>query len=113
MGKPDNSSAWNDDDIQSAGIVLEQLGIALESSRLFEETTSRAEREQMVTEITTKIRSTTDPQHMLETAIEELKQILGTENIRIKPITLPQQQDSGQDRSNTTKQSRINKTPNK
>ncbi|OQX62254.1 MAG: hypothetical protein B5M51_06390, partial [Anaerolinea sp. 4484_236] len=46
---------------------------ALESARLYRETQQRAERERLVTDITTKIRSTTDPEQMLKTAVEELK----------------------------------------
>jgi hypothetical protein len=56
---------------------------------LFEETTRRADRERTVSEITTHIRSTTDPEAMLKTALDELKRALGAKDIRIRPYTPP------------------------
>jgi hypothetical protein len=57
----------------------------LDNARLFEETSSRASRERLVSDITTKIRSTTDPQEMVRTAVEELKRALGATRVEIVP----------------------------
>ncbi len=76
---------WSVDDISTANTLSEQLGAALESARLFEETSNRAARERTVSDISTKIRATTDPQTMLVTTIEELKKVLGTNDIQIRP----------------------------
>jgi GAF domain-containing protein/HAMP domain-containing protein len=65
--------------------VTERLGLALENARLFEETSTRASRERLVTEITTKIRETNDPQEMIKTAMAELKQALGASRIEVIP----------------------------
>ncbi len=56
--------------------ISERLALALENARLLESTQKRAARESKVTEITTRIRSTTDPQEMLKTALVELQQAL-------------------------------------
>ena len=65
--------------------VTERLGLALDNARLFEETSTRASRERLVTEITTKIRGTNDPQEMIKTAVDELQRALGVTRVEIVP----------------------------
>jgi GAF domain-containing protein len=65
--------------------VSDRLALALESARLFEETNRRAERERLVSDITGKIRSVNDPQVMIQTAMEELKIVLGASRVQIIP----------------------------
>jgi GAF domain-containing protein len=65
--------------------VADRLGLALDNARLFEETSTRATRERLVADITTKIRGTNDPQEMIKTALEELKQVLGASKVEILP----------------------------
>jgi GAF domain-containing protein/HAMP domain-containing protein len=65
--------------------VAERVALSAENARLFGETTRRAEREHLVADITTKIRSTNDPQEMIKTAVEELKRALGAARIEIVP----------------------------
>jgi GAF domain-containing protein len=81
------SRRWSDNEIAIVQAVAERVALALENARLFEETTRRADRERTVSEITTRIRSTNDPQLMLKTALDELKRVLGAENILIRPYT--------------------------
>jgi GAF domain-containing protein len=50
---------------------------------LFEQTLRRADRERKVLEITSKIRSTNDPQIMLQVAVEELQQALNASRTQI------------------------------
>ncbi len=76
--KPEDATPWNKDEIELMDTLIDQLEVALESARLFRETQQRAKRERLVSDITTKIRSTTDPEQMLKTAVEELKQALNT-----------------------------------
>ena len=76
LKKPEDAKPWTDDEIELMDTLIDQLEVALESARLYRETQRRAEREQRVTEITTKIRATTDPQAMLRTAVSELKEAL-------------------------------------
>ena len=83
--------AWSTDEVNIVQAITERLGLALDNARLFEETTRRAEREHLVSDITTKIRSTTDPEEMVKTAVEELKRALGVTRVEIVPqkITPP------------------------
>jgi GAF domain-containing protein len=76
---------WSEDDMNVIEAVAERLGLALDNARLFEETSTRATRERLVADITTKIRGTNDPQEMIKTALEELKQVLGASKVEILP----------------------------
>lgn len=80
-----DSQDWSDDEMNVIEAVAERLGLALDNARLFEETSTRATRERLVADITTKIRGTNDPQEMIKTALEELKQVLGASKVEILP----------------------------
>lgn len=81
----DEEKGWSEDEINVVGAVAERLGLALDNARLFEETSSRATREKLVADITTKIRGSNNPQDMIKTAMEELKQALGASKVEIVP----------------------------
>ena len=85
---------WTENELAVIQAVAERVSLALENARLFEETTRRADRERTVSEITTHIRSTTDPQTMLTMALEELKQALGAKDIHIRPYSPPSPEKS-------------------
>lgn len=69
--------------------VASQAALANENARLYNAASLRGDREHLVSEITTQIRNTTDPETMLQTALDELKRVLGTDNIRIRPYSPP------------------------
>lgn len=78
---------WNEDEQDIIRAVAERVALSAENARLFEETTQRAERERLVSEITGKIRSHNDPQAMIETALQELRDALGASRVDIIPKT--------------------------
>jgi GAF domain-containing protein len=80
----------NEDQMDLIRAVAERVAISAENARLFEETTRRAERERLVTDITAKIRSTNDPDVMIQTALSELKTVLGATKVQLVPHTLEQ-----------------------
>jgi len=80
----------NEDQMDLIKAVAERVAISAENARLFEETTRRAERERLVTDITAKIRSTNDPDVMIQTALNELKTALGATKVQLVPHTLQQ-----------------------
>ncbi len=75
---------WTDDEVELVNAVADRLALAMENARLFEQTARRADRERAVADITAKIRSTNDPQLMLQIAVEELRQVLGAQEIRVR-----------------------------
>ncbi|MFZ5920485.1 MAG: GAF domain-containing protein [Chloroflexota bacterium] len=77
---------WSEDEIDIARAVAERVAISAENARLFEETTRRAERERAVSSITSKIRTTNDPQSMLQIALDELQKALGGAQVQLRPL---------------------------
>lgn len=75
---------WKQNEINILRAIAERVAVSSENARLFEETTRRAERERTVSTITSKIRSTNDPEEMLAIAINEIKSALNAREIRIK-----------------------------
>jgi len=78
----------NEDQMDLIKAVAERVAISAENARLFEETSRRAERERLVTDITAKIRSTNDPEIMIQTTLNELKNALGATRVQLVPHTL-------------------------
>ena len=78
-------SVWNEDQQDLIKAVAERVALSAENARLFDETSQRAERERLVSEITGKIRSHNDPQAMIETAMQELRNALGASRVEIVP----------------------------
>lgn len=76
LRKPDDAGKWTEKEINLMQTITDQLSVALESARLYQETQRRADRERMAGEITAHLRSSNDPQTILQTAVEELRQAL-------------------------------------
>ena len=79
------SGHLSQDQIDIIKAVAERVALSAENARLFEETTRRAERERLVSDITGKIRSVNDPQAMIQTAMEELRKVLGASRVEVVP----------------------------
>jgi len=92
---------WNQDQMDLINAVAERVALSAENARLFDETTRRAERERLVTEITSKIRSTNDPEEMIRTALEELRSALGATQIQIIPQVVSAFQANDSDGTST------------
>jgi GAF domain-containing protein/HAMP domain-containing protein len=76
LRKPEGEKKWTDDEIELMETLTEQLSVALESARLYQDTQRRAERERLASQITANIRTSNDPQTILQTAVKELRQAL-------------------------------------
>jgi GAF domain-containing protein/HAMP domain-containing protein len=76
---------WREDELNIVEAIAERLALALENARLLEDAQQRAERERLVSEITTRVRSTTDPQAMIQVAMDELQRALGGSRVHIVP----------------------------
>jgi GAF domain-containing protein len=77
----------SEDEMDIASAIAERVALSVENARLFEETSSRAERERTVAQISNKIRSTNDPELMIQTALQELQQALGASKVQILPYS--------------------------
>ena len=74
---------FSSEEIETASLVADQVGLALENARLFEQTMRRAERERKVLEITSRIRSVNDPETMMQIAVDELQRALNASRAQI------------------------------
>ena len=85
--------------------VASQAALADENARLYEDASQRGDRERLVSEIVTRIRTSNDPQEILQTALDELKRVLRTDNIRIRPYspTSPENNPDQKSRSEKSK----------
>ena len=67
--------------VQSIG---EQIGLALESARLFEDTQRNAWRDQVVSETTAQVWSSTEIEAVLQAAVQQLGEKLGASEVVIR-----------------------------
>ena len=64
--------------------IIEQLGVALESARLYEASQLQAERERLVGEVASRMRESLDVDAVLRTAVQELRQSLGISQVEVR-----------------------------
>jgi GAF domain-containing protein len=100
-----NEKNINENQMDLVNAVAERVALSAENARLFEETTRRAERERLVSDITVKIRSTNDPDVMIKIALEELKQALGASRVQLVPHSLQKSDTKQQTEIPTTRKS--------
>jgi GAF domain-containing protein len=74
--KPPTEGGWTEDEIQLMETLTDQLGMALESARLYDSTQRRAARERLLSDITAKVRASTDMEVIMKTAVQELAEAL-------------------------------------
>ncbi|MBN2003645.1 MAG: hypothetical protein JXA21_09840, partial [Anaerolineae bacterium] len=68
---------WTQEEIEVLQTLTEQLAIALESARLYEDTQRRATRERLLREVTARIRGSSNPEAVLNTLLREVGNVLG------------------------------------
>jgi GAF domain-containing protein len=93
--KPAGNSEWTPENLGVLDSITEQLGVALDSARLFSETQQQAQRERLVGEINARMRQTLDVQAVVRTATNEIYQALGLESLDIWLSTPETEEDSG------------------
>jgi len=76
--------AWTEEEIALVESLTEQLGVALDSARLYQDTQRRAAQERVVGEVTGHIRETLDMETMLRTAAEQMRQALDLEDLVVR-----------------------------
>ncbi len=64
--------------------VATQIGLAIENARLLNETREQARQEQLVSEISSKMRETLDTDTVLKTAIEEMRKTFNLKEVEVR-----------------------------
>jgi GAF domain-containing protein len=75
---------WSPDEMKAVDTLSDQLGGALESARLFNDISQRAERESIVADITSKIVANINVDTILASTVDELSRLLGDSEISIQ-----------------------------
>lgn len=98
LNDTDTLRRWGEDEISLTASVADQVGQALENARLLETTQRRAERERLVSAITTKLRATNDPQEILETAVQQLKDALKVRKVQVRVGAIANHDDAAHEK---------------
>jgi GAF domain-containing protein/HAMP domain-containing protein len=83
----DGSRQWTEGDVDLIEAVAERIAMAVENLRLLDETQRRAAYERLVGEVTTRMRASLDLESVLKTAMDEMYQALGLDEIVIRLAT--------------------------
>jgi GAF domain-containing protein len=78
-----NEAPWTSADLSVVNDAITQVAVALDNARLLEETQRSATREQLIGEITLKIRETLDIETIAKTATEEIRKALDLPEVNI------------------------------
>jgi GAF domain-containing protein len=82
--KSENAGEWLPEEISLLEAVVEQLGVALESARLYEETQKRVAYEQLTRDVTNQMRESLDIDTVLRIAAAEFKRALDLSEVEIR-----------------------------
>jgi GAF domain-containing protein len=82
--KPDGTGTWTPEELSLLQSLVSQLGVALDSAQLYEDSQQRAERERVVGEISTRMRETLSIDAVLQTAIREIAETLDIAEVEVR-----------------------------
>jgi GAF domain-containing protein/HAMP domain-containing protein len=85
--KSSEAGDWTPEEVTLLETLVEQLGVALEGARLYQDTRQRAARERMIGEITSHMRESLDMETILRTTADEIYQALGLEEVAIRLVS--------------------------
>ncbi len=85
--KPEDAVGWTADEIELVEGLTEQLSVALESARLYQDSQRRAEHERLTSQVTARMRETLDIEMVLKTAVQEVRQALGLPEVVVRLVS--------------------------
>ena len=98
LKKKGGTSEWSDRERLLVEKIADQVALALENSRLVEEAQKSALRDQMIANISTRVRETLDVESVIRTAATELRRVFDLKEAEIN--IGPHQPESGAARKN-------------
>ncbi len=94
--KPGEAGAWTEDERAVLQTLVERLGVALESARLYQDVQRRAAREQLTREITDRLRAALDVDALLQMVIREAATAVGASRAFVQWVALPDEAGEGE-----------------
>jgi GAF domain-containing protein/HAMP domain-containing protein len=89
-GKPPGSRNWTEDEINMIENIVEQMGVVLDSARLYSDTQKQAQRERLTAEMTNKLYRALDMDSLMQTLIQEISTALDIDDAFIQLSTPPE-----------------------
>jgi GAF domain-containing protein len=84
VGEASQLRTWSDDDIDFIQAVADQVALALDNARLIQEAERRAQREQLISEISRKMLAANDMRGIIQAAGDELGHALHVSRTEVK-----------------------------
>ncbi len=75
---------WDNVDITTAQTIADRLAFALENARLIDESQKRVARERAISDMTTRIGSSSDVDTILQQTVQELGRLIGNSEVVIQ-----------------------------
>ncbi|MBT3315735.1 MAG: GAF domain-containing protein [Anaerolineae bacterium] len=89
--KKEESGKWSKEQLELIETISEQLSVALESARLFEETQRKAQRELIISNISEKFSATRKIENLMQIAVGDLRDVLGASDVILQLDERPPQ----------------------
>lgn len=106
--KPAGTGDWTDEELALLQTLVDQLAVALDSARLYQDAQRRAVEDRLVGEITAHMRETLDVDLVLQTAVKDMAKALSLPRVEVRlrkdmagPKDVQQQGDSTQARDSS------------
>lgn len=93
--KTDQTGKWTDEERIMLEAIIEQLGLALDSARLYSDTQTQAERERLTHEVTDKLHRSPDMDALMQTLLQEISTALGASSAFVQLSAVEQSSDEG------------------
>ena len=98
--KPAGGGEWSREEIRLVENLAEQLSVALESARFYEDIQRRAARERLTREITDRLRQASDMETLIKTTVQEITDVLQASSTFVKlhpPEETPEEMPAASD----------------
>ena len=82
--KADGSDEWKPEELSMIEMIVDELAVALEGARLYQETQQRVGLEQVTREVSTRMRESLDIETVIQTAASELRKVLDLSEVEIR-----------------------------
>ncbi len=81
--KSPDTGRWSSEEQEAINSLVDQLGVALESARLYENSQLQTQREHLVGELTSRLQESLDVDNVLRAAVIEIRTALGLNDVSI------------------------------
>ncbi|MBN2004971.1 MAG: GAF domain-containing protein [Anaerolineae bacterium] len=84
VSKPLAAGAWTQAEVAELETLTYQIGVALENARLYEDARSRAVRQRLLSDVSSRIRSPLTVDAVLQAAVREMREVLGLDEAEVR-----------------------------